>query len=87
MTAHMVVAATIGSVVLDAVLGWILGQGVVSAWIRANSVTAGAAWDAVRWIKALGTGVGALLGLAILGARQNNQMQLTAPPQATERRS
>ena len=62
---RVVWAATVGSVAAAGILWWILSQQPVRAWIVEATGSVGAAWDAAAWAKALGAGVGALLGAAL----------------------
>ena len=75
-------AAVMGSVTVAGLLWWLFAQPQVWLWVLGMSESVAAAWDATRWTKALGSGVGGLLGLAVAGARQNNEMQRTRAAQA-----
>jgi fructose-specific phosphotransferase system IIC component len=69
---RIVWAAVVGSLTTAVIIWWCFAQPQVWSWILGTSGSHGAAWDAARWTKALGTGVGGLLGVALAGARQND---------------
>jgi hypothetical protein len=82
----LVWAAVVGSLAAADVTWWCFAQPQAWSWVLGASGSAGAAWDAARWTKALGMGIGGLLGVALADARQDNEMQRTRAAQATERR-
>jgi len=74
---RVILAAVVGSVTAASTIWWFFAQPPVWSRLLDVSGSIGAAWDAARCTKALGTGVGGLVGTALASARQNNKMQQT----------
>ena len=64
-------AGVAGSLTASIIIWCCFAQPQVWSWVLGVSRSLGGAWDAARWIKAVGTGVGGLLGVALARARQN----------------